>query len=119
MEHDEFKSAWRAGSIQVEVDRAKAMEIANAKTLLPPRFQQEYQWWTIAWLMTLPVALVAAVFVKWWAGALVLLFVTPALFRATNKRVKQFTIDFALENGDFYAYAIDHAVIRLRAKPSA
>jgi Flp pilus assembly protein TadB len=119
MEHDEFKSAWRAGSIQVEVDRAKAMEVANAKTVLPARYQQEYQWWTIAWLVTLPAALVAAVFVKWWAGLLVLLFVTPVLFRATNRRVKRFTIEFALENGDFYAYAVDHAIIKLRMKPAA
>jgi Flp pilus assembly protein TadB len=119
MEHDEFKSAWRAGSIQVEVDRAKAMEVANAKTVLPARYQQEYQWWTIAWLVTLPAALVAAVFVKWWAGLLVLLFVTPVLFRATNRRVKRFTIEFALENGDFYAYAVDHAIIKLRTKSTA
>jgi hypothetical protein len=117
MEHQEFISNWRAKRVEVDVDRAKALEIANAKTVLPARYQQEYLWWTAAWLLTLPAALAAAVFLKWWVGLVVLLFLTPALFKATNKRAKRFMIDYALENGDFYSYAVDCEVIRVRQKP--
>ena len=116
MEHEEFISGLRGRRIEVDVDRSKALEIANAKTILPARFQREYLWWTTAWLLTLPVALIAGIFVKWWAGLLVLLFLTPALFRQTNRRAKRFVIDYAVENGVFYSYAIDNDVIRVRQK---
>jgi hypothetical protein len=117
MEHQEFISNWRAKQVEVEVDRARALEIANAKTILPARYQQEYLWWTAAWLLTIPAALIAAVFVKWWVGLLVLLFLTPALFKQTNQRVKRYMIDYALENRDFYSYLIDNGVIQVRQKP--
>jgi hypothetical protein len=117
VEHEEFISGWRAKRVEVDVDRSKALEIANAKTILPARSQREYLWWTTAWLLTLPVALIAGIVIKWWAGLLIVLFVTPALFRQTNKRAKKFVIDYALENGVFYSYAIDHDVIRVRQKP--
>jgi hypothetical protein len=117
VEHDEFISCRRAGRVDVEIDRSKALEIANAKTTLPARYQREYMWWTVAWLSTLPAAAVAAFFVKWWIGLLVLLFLTPALFRTANRRVMQFIIDYAVENAAFYAYAVENNVIRVRTKP--
>ncbi len=116
MEHEEFVSSLRARRVEVEVDRAKALEIANAKDVFPASYHRQHLWWTAAWLATLPVAAFAGFFVKWWAGVLVLLFVTPALFRATNKRAMRFTIDYAIENSTFYAYALDHQIIRVRSK---
>jgi hypothetical protein len=56
-------------------------------------------------------------FYKWWAGLLLLVFLTPALSSSTKKSAMQFIIDHSVENPDFYQYAITEGVIRVRPKP--
>ncbi len=107
---------WRAKRIDVDVDRSKAVEIANAKTILPARYQRTYMLWTYAWLLSLPCALFALFFYKWWAGLLVLVLLTPTLFRAATRYAMQHMIDYAIEDGTFYSYAVENDVIRVREK---
>ena len=85
MEHDEFVEGLKRGTVAVDVDRNKALQIANAWEKLPHRFRSAHVFWTSAWLLTIPAAFVAAFLYKWWAGVIILLVVTPALFAATKK----------------------------------
>jgi hypothetical protein len=56
-------------------------------------------------------------FYKWWVGLLMLFFLTPGLSSSTKKSAMQFMIDHALENPEFYAFAIEKGVIRIQEKP--
>jgi len=67
------------------------------------------------WILTIPIALAIMFLYKWWAGLLVLLFVTPAVSSATKKSAMQFMIDHALENP--YQFAVTESKIRIRPKP--
>ncbi len=51
---------------------------------------------------------------KWWAGVVILLFVTPALSSATKRSAVQFVIDHALENPEFYRLAVDKELMTVR-----
>jgi hypothetical protein len=116
MEHAEFVRAWNAREVLVDVDRSKALSAAGSK-LLPKRYQLAHLFWSWVWLLTVPAAIAIMFLYKWWVGLLVLLFVTPTLSRATKGSAMQFMIDHALENAEFYRFAVDQGVIRVRPKP--
>jgi len=105
MEHPEFVRAWRAGELLVDVDCPKALAVAGAR-LLPKRYQVAHLLWSWVWLLTVPAAIAGMFLYKWWAGVLILLFVTPALSRATKRSAMEFMIDHALENPEFYRLAV-------------
>jgi hypothetical protein len=50
-------------------------------------------------------------FIAWWVGLLVLIFVTPAISRATKQTAMQFMIDRAAEDSEFYDYAVSEGVL--------
>jgi hypothetical protein len=72
--------------------------------------------WSWVWILSIPAALVVMFFI-WWAGLLMLVFLTPALSSSTKKSAMQFMIDHALENPELYATAVEKGVIRIRPKP--
>lgn len=109
MEHPEFVRAWKAGQLLVDVDRSKALSVAGSK-LLPGRYRAAHLFWSWVWLLTVPVAIAVMFFYTWWAGLLILLFVTPALARGTKRSAMQFMIDHALESPEFYRFAVDQGV---------
>ncbi len=117
MEHSEFVRAWSAGELLVDVDRSKALAVAGSN-LLRKRYRLAHLFWSWVWLLTVPAAIAVMFLYKWWVGLLVLFFVTPALFRATKRSAMQFMIDHALENPDFYRFAVDEGVLRVRSKGS-
>ena len=97
------------------MDRAKAFQIANAWEKLPLRFRHAHVFWSCAWLLTIPASFAAA-FYAWWAGALILLVLTPALFAASKKAAALYVVDYAVESSVFYAYAVENGVISVRQK---
>lgn len=116
MEHSEFVRAWNEGKLEIDVDRSKALQVANSK-MLPKRYQAAHIFWSWVWILSIPAALVVMYFYKWWAGLLLLVFLTPALSSSTKKSAMQFMIDHSVENPEFYQYAVTEGVIRVRPKP--
>ena len=116
MQHTEFVEAYKRGTVTVDVDRSKALQIANAWENVPYRFRSAHVFWSCAWLLTIPGAFAAAFFYAWWAGALVLLVLTPALFAATKQSAALHVIEYAVESSAFYSYALDNSVISIRQK---
>ena len=115
MQHDEFVEAYNGGRVQVDVDQAKALQIANAWEKLPMRFRHAHVFWSAAWLLSIPAAFASA-FYSWWIGALILLVLTPALFAASKKSAALHVIDYAVESSVFYSYAVENSVISVRPK---
>ena len=61
MEHNEFIQAWNNSELEVDVDRSKALEIANSK-MLPKRYQYAHIFWSWVWIISIPTALVVMFF---------------------------------------------------------
>jgi hypothetical protein len=117
MQHAEFVHAHKTGTIAVDVDRKKALQVANAWEKLPYQFRSAHVFWSAAWLLTLPVALAAAFLHSWWAGTLILLVLMPTLYAATKKSAALHVLDYAIESSVFYEYAVEHGIISIRQKP--
>ena len=116
MQHTEFVDAFKRGTVAVDVDRSKALQVANAWENVPHRFRAAHVFWSCAWLLTIPAAFAAAFLYKWWAGALILFVLTPALFSATKKSAALHIIEYAVESSAFYSYAVDNSIISIRQK---
>jgi hypothetical protein len=116
MEHAEFVQAWNAGKLEVDVDRSKALQVTGSK-MLPKRYQAAHMFWSWVWVLSIPAALAVMYFYAWWAGLLVLVIVTPALSSSTKKTAMQFMIDHAIEDPEFYQFAISQGMIFVRQKP--
>ena len=116
MEHSEFVRSWNEGKLEVDVDRSKALQIANSK-MLPKRYQAALIFWSWVWILLIPAAFVVMYFYTWWAGLLLLVFLTPALSSSIRKSAMQFMIDHSIENPEFYQFAVTKGVIRVRPKP--
>ena len=116
MEHSEFVRDWNEGKLEIDVDRSEALQIANSK-MLPKRYQAAHIFWSWMWILSIPAALAVMYFYKWWAGLLLLVFLTPALSSSAKKSAMQFMIDHSVENQEFYQHAVTEGVIRVRLKP--
>ena len=116
VQHTDFVDGYRRGTIQIDVDRSKAMRIANAADELPAEFRSSHRLWSAAWLLAIPVAFAAAFLHSWWAGALILFVVMPALYTATKRSAAQHVIAYAVKSSAFYSYAVENGVIRIRQK---
>jgi len=110
MIHSEFINKYNNGEIKIHVNRSLALRVMNTK-LLPKRYQYAHIFWSWVWILSIPAAIVCIIWVKWWVGLLVLVFVTPVISKATKKSACQFMIDHALEDQEFYNYAIEKGII--------
>jgi len=116
MEHSEFVQYWNDGKLEIEVDRSKALQVADSN-ILPKGYQVAFIFWSWVWILSIPAALALMYFYAWWAGLLLLVFLTPALSSSTKKSVMQFIIYHSLDNPEFYRFVVTEGVIRVRQKP--
>jgi len=116
MEHSEFVVAWKQNKLEIDVDRSKALQIANSK-MLPKRYQVAHIFWSWVWILSIPAAIVVMFLYKWWVGLLILVLVAPLISKSTKKSAMQFMIDYSLESPEFYQFALAEDVIRIRQKP--
>jgi uncharacterized membrane protein YdbT with pleckstrin-like domain len=117
MTHAEFITRWENRTIAVDVDRSLALRIANDKHILPKRYQYAHIFWSWIWILSIPGAFALMYFYKWWAGLAILFLVTPGLSSSTKKSAMQFMIDHSLESPEFYSFAVENGVIRIREIP--
>ena len=107
---------WKCGKLQIDVDRSKALQIAGSANF-PKRYRYALNFWSWVWILSIPAAIAVIYLYTWWVGLLMLFVLTPMLSGATKKSAMQFMIDHALENPEFYEFAIENDVIRVRSKP--
>lgn len=115
MEHAHFVADWKAGRLQVEVHRSLALQVANSN-MLPRRYQLAHIFWSWVWILSIPAALAVMFLYRWWAGLLMLVLLTPLLSSSTKTSAMQFIIDHALENAEFYEWAVENKVLIVSAK---
>jgi hypothetical protein len=117
MQHTEFTDAYQRGTIEVDVDRSKALHVANAWEKLPHQFRSAHVFWSAAWLLMIPVSIAAAFLHSWWSATLILFVLMPMLYAATKRSAALHVIDYAVESRVFYEHAMENGVISVRQKP--
>jgi hypothetical protein len=112
MEYSEFVNSWKQQSHNVTVNRSKALQVMN-RGILPKQYQYAHIFWTWVWILMYPVGIALMFFTKWWIGLIFLIFVPGTISTAVKKSAMQFMIDHALENPEFYKFAIEQEIIIL------
>lgn len=104
--------------MQVHVERAKALQVIADPGIVPESARKAHLLWTLLWVLSIPAALAVMFFYRWWAGAILLLTVTPALGSSTRRAARQLMVERALADSTFYEYAVDNGIIQVREKES-
>jgi hypothetical protein len=112
MDHHEFVQNWKEKKIQVTVNRSAALQIAGS-TMFPKQYRFAHHFWSWIWFISIPASFVTMYVYSGWVGLFILVAVGPALSWSVKQSAFTFMIDYALENSEFYNFAIDKDVIRI------
>lgn len=110
MEHTEFVQAWKERTLNISVNRSKTLRAVNSG-FLPKRYQYAHIFWSWVWFLTYPAGIAIMIFYKWWVGLIFLIFVPWSLSAAVKKSAMEFVVEHALEDPDFYAFAVSNGII--------
>ncbi len=112
MDHQEFIKIYNNKSRNIIVNRPKALH-ALSQGLLPKNYQYAHLFWTCVWLLSYAAGILIMIFQTWWIGLIFLVFIPQMLSKATKKSAMDFIVKHALENNDFYQYAITESIITI------
>jgi hypothetical protein len=109
MTYQEYKSLRARGCVSAGIDHSTALKLVWQ---LPKRYQYANLVWSWIWMLSIPGFICVSIFVKWWAGLVLLFIVTPAIMRATKATTAQHVLEYAEENEEFFNYLLEKDVIR-------
>lgn len=118
MSHDEFVSKWKAGMLEITVNRSMALQVVGSP-LMPAPMRAAHTFWSWIWILSMPAAFVVGWMYSWWLCPIMLLFLTPIISSATKTSAMQFMIDHAVESSEFFAWACDNSLLSIREKAIA
>jgi len=108
MTYEEFIQGRQAGTISAGVDNSTALRLINH---LPKRYQAAHAFWSWVWMLSIPGFICVSIFWKWWAGLLLLFFVTPMIFRATKKSAAHFVLEHAQDSKEFFDKLVENDLL--------
>lgn len=111
MRYEDFIQRRQAGTISAGVDNSTALELIKH---LPMRYQSAHIFWSWIWMLSIPCFICVSIFWKSWAGLLLLLVVTPMIFRATKVSAAQFVLEHAQENKAFFDKLVENNILTFR-----
>jgi len=111
MMHGEFVKAYKSGQITVAVNRRLALRSMKSP-YVAKRYKVAHLFWTWIWFLSIPAGIVIMILVKWWIGLIVLVagFFLP---RAIQESSTGFVLEQALEDEEFYQFAIDAGLLEV------
>lgn len=68
------------------------------------------------WILSIPGFICVAIFLKWWAGLLLLVFATPMIFSANKLSAAQFVLEHAQENREFFDALVQEGILTFKVK---
>lgn len=74
---------------------------------LPKRYRYAHLFWGWVWILSIPGFISVSIFYSWWIGLLLLLIVTPMIFRATRKSAAEFVLEHAENDAQFFTFLVD------------
>jgi len=114
MTYEEFIQERQAGTISAGVDNSTALRLINQ---LPKRYQAAHAFWSWVWMLSIPGFICVSIFWKWWAGLILLMFVTPTIFSATKKSAAQFVLEHAQDNKEFFNQLAENNLLVFNQNP--
>lgn len=114
MTHEEFVLRWRAGTLSADMDASTALRLIDH---LPKPYRAAHTFWSWVWMLSIPGFICVSVFWKWWAGLLLLVFVTPMISSAIKKSARQFVLEYAEENKEFFNKLVENSLLVFREDP--
>lgn len=111
MSHGEFLKRRQAGTIAAGIDQSDALRLVDH---LPKRYQAAHFFWSWIWMLSIPGFICVSVFWKWWAGILMLFFITPMIFKATKQSAAQFVLDYAEESEEFFKQLVANNLLTFK-----
>jgi hypothetical protein len=112
MDHVEFVTAYRSGTLRVSVDRAQAMAVCDRSPMVSTPRRLAHQLWKWIAFLLIPGGLVALIWLPWWQGlglTALGVFMAPAVQRSAA----EFVLETALENPSFFRSMVDAGVVRI------
>jgi len=107
--HSEFVEAWKFRRITVSVNKEFALRVMSSPDM-PRRYRTAHFFWSWIWLLSFPLAIILGIFVKWWAG-LIVLIVGLLLPRAIKHSATDFVLEHCVEDAEFYDKAINSGLL--------
>lgn len=109
MEFEEFVNKYHSREIKVHVDKYKSKELHTTNILPKGNVYNDIIWGWI-WMLSFPIGIALFIWVKQWIGVVVLIIglMIPSALRETSS---QNVLAYALENEEFYNFAIKYEII--------
>ena len=111
MTHEEFTRLRLAGKVVAGIDNSVAIRLIDQ---LPRRYQAAHHAWSWVWMLSIPGFIAVAIFVKWWIGLLLLLFVTPLISSSIKKSAAQFVLEHAEATPEFFDFLVSKKLLVFR-----
>ncbi len=111
MNYQTYKAQRAAGTVVAGIDNSTALRLID---YLPKRYQYAHMFWSWIWMLSIPTAIALSIFYRWWAGLLVLFFVTPIIFSATKKSAAQFVLEHAENDPAFFDKLVERNLLTFR-----
>lgn len=114
MTHEEFLRLRKAGKVVAGIENSTAMRLSDR---LPGRYQAANHFWSWVWILSIPGFIAVAIFVKWWVGLLLLVFVTPLISSSVKRSAAQFVLEHATEDGEFFDFLVANDLLVFQESP--
>jgi len=112
LEHEEFKSLYRAGSLDVRANMDVAMHICDNDPRIPFPAKAAHHFWKWAGLLMLIGGLGSFFFISWHWSALIFFGSFPVVV-ATRQSAGQFVIQAAVEDKSLYEDCLSAGAIMI------
>jgi len=113
MTYEEFIQRRQAGTISAGINNSAALGLIDYP---PKRYQAAHAFWSWVWMLSIPGFICVSIFWKWWAGLLLLFFVTPAISSAIKKSAGQFVLEHAQDNREFFEELVRNNLLVFKEK---
>lgn len=111
MTHREFVEGYRAGTVQVRVNRSCAFQAIQSSEM-GWHHRVAAQFWGFIWLLSFPAAIALAIWV-WWVWGVVVFVVGQMVGKATKSSIMDSVVVQAIEDEKFFEKALATGTIRL------
>lgn len=111
MSHKEFVEKYKTGKIIVSIHRSLSISLAG-EGHLPKRYFLATNIWSLIVVLSI-LAGIVLLFIRIYIGILLLLFSFFG-WRAIKQSAMEFVLEYALENENFYNFAVDNKIIVIR-----
>jgi hypothetical protein len=115
MTHEKFVQRRQDGTISAGISNSNALRLIE---YLPKRYQVAHTFWSWIWMLSIPAFICVSIFYKWWAGLLLLIFVTPLIASSTKKSAAQYVLEHAQDNKDFFDQLIKNNLLFFKEETS-